>query len=177
MLGKLQRPAMGMTRLFSTLVKKPKLELTMRTPYRTIFNNFTEFTRVYVNSLEGQIAIGTRSTSRVYLLPPGGVTVKNMQPGDGNLSESQSGEFVHGGTVPRIASLDDIPSPYLEGWMDPFFETGYFPLMQIARGCPFTCAFCNSGVTQNSKINAHSVENVKAVPAKPERPVRPTRCV
>lgn len=97
MLGKLQRPAMGMTRLFSTLVKKPKLELTMRTPYRTIFNNFTEFTRVYVNSLEGQIAIGTRSTSRVYLLPPGGVTVKNMQPGDGNLSESQSGEFVHGG--------------------------------------------------------------------------------
>ncbi len=76
--------------------------------------------------------------------------------------DPRSGDFVHGGTVPRLTSLDDIPSPYLGGWMDPFFETGYFPLMQIARGCPFTCAFCNSGVTQNSKINAHSVENVKA---------------
>ena len=34
--------------------------------------------------------------------------------------------------------LDEIPSPYLLGWMDPFLATGYFPMMQIARGCPFT---------------------------------------
>lgn len=40
-------------RLFASVIKKPKLELTMRTPYRTIFENFSEFTRVYVNSLEG----------------------------------------------------------------------------------------------------------------------------
>lgn len=73
-----------------------------------------------------------------------------------------SGDFVHGGEVPRIRDLDEIPSPYLGGWLDPWFETGYFPLLQIARGCPFSCSFCNSGVRQNSKINAHSVENVKA---------------
>jgi radical SAM superfamily enzyme YgiQ (UPF0313 family) len=70
-------------------------------------------------------------------------------------------EFVIGPEVERIRDLDEIPSPYLAGLMDPFFETGYFPLMQVARGCPFTCAFCNSSVKSNSKIFAHSIENVK----------------
>ena len=35
-------------RAFSVLPKLPKLELTMRTPYNTFFNNFSTFTRVYV---------------------------------------------------------------------------------------------------------------------------------
>ena len=75
--------------------------------------------------------------------------------------DPRSGEFVVGGEVARIRDLDEIPSPYLGGWMDPFLATGYFPLLQIARGCPFTCAFCNSGVTDNNRVFAHSVENVK----------------
>ena len=74
----------------------------------------------------------------------------------------KSGEFVIGGPVERILDLDEIPSPYLAGLMDPFWSTGYFPLMQIARGCPFTCQFCNSAVKSNSKVYAHSLENVKA---------------
>ncbi len=73
-----------------------------------------------------------------------------------------SGEFVMGPSVERIVDLDDIPSPYLAGLMDPYFATGYFPLMQIARGCPFTCQFCNSSVKSNSKVYAHSLDNVKA---------------
>jgi radical SAM superfamily enzyme YgiQ (UPF0313 family) len=70
--------------------------------------------------------------------------------------------LVCGADVPRILDLDEIPSPYLAGLLDPFFATGYFPLMQIARGCPFTCQFCNSSVKSNSKVYAHSLENVKA---------------
>jgi len=35
-------------------------------------------------------------------------------------------------------------------------------MMQISRGCPFTCAFCNSRLRSNSKINSHFLENVKA---------------
>lgn len=61
----------------------------------------------------------------------------------------------------RIKDLDDIPSPYLNGMLDPWFETSYFPLMQITRGCPFTCTYCNSGVDNNNRVYAHSVENVK----------------
>lgn len=74
----------------------------------------------------------------------------------------RTGEFVQGGEIERIRELDEIPSPYLAGLMDPFFQTGYFPMLQIARGCPFTCAFCNSSVRTNSKIYAHSLENIKA---------------
>lgn len=73
----------------------------------------------------------------------------------------KSGEFIVGGEVDRIRDLDEIPSPYLAGLMDPFLKTGYFPMMQITRGCPFTCAFCNSGVTSNNRVFAHSVQNVK----------------
>ena len=76
--------------------------------------------------------------------------------------DRKTGEFVAGGAVERILDLDEIPSPYLAGLMDPFWKSGYFPLMQIARGCPFTCQFCNSSVKSNSKVYAHSLENVKA---------------
>ncbi len=75
--------------------------------------------------------------------------------------DRKTGEFVHGGELERIYSLDEIPSPYLAGYMDPFFETGYFPMMQIARGCPFSCQYCNSAVAENNKIYSHSAENVK----------------
>ena len=71
-------------------------------------------------------------------------------------------QFMKGAPVERIRDLDEIPSPYLAGVMDPFLTTGYFPMLQITRGCPFTCTYCNSGVVGNSKVYAHSVENVKA---------------
>lgn len=75
--------------------------------------------------------------------------------------DRKTGDFVHGGELERIRDLDEIPSPYLAGYMDPFFETGYFPMMQIARGCPFSCQYCNSAVAENNKINSHTAENVK----------------
>jgi radical SAM superfamily enzyme YgiQ (UPF0313 family) len=75
--------------------------------------------------------------------------------------DPRDGAFVKAQPVDRIKDLDEIPSPYVNGWMDPYLKTGYFPIMQIARGCPFSCAFCNSGVASNSRIYAHSVENVK----------------
>lgn len=68
-------------RFFGVLPKLPKVELTMRTPYRTFFENFNGFTRIYVNTSKGLIAIGNRSIPRVYLLPPGELSVKNIQHG------------------------------------------------------------------------------------------------
>jgi len=76
--------------------------------------------------------------------------------------DPRTGDFVRGADLPRLRDLDEIPSPYLLGWMDPYYTTGYFPMLQIARGCPFTCAFCNSSVKGNSKVFAHSIENVCA---------------
>ncbi len=76
--------------------------------------------------------------------------------------DPNTGDFVVGSELSRIMDLDDIPSPYTSGLLDPYFDTGYFPMMQLARGCPFTCQFCNSSVRGNSKVYAHSLENIKA---------------
>ncbi len=94
-----------------------------------------------------------------------GHSLQGLQEGPvaGNLwIDRRTGDFVQGDEVERIRDLDEIPSPYLAGLMDPFFATGYFPILQISRGCPFTCSFCNSSVRSNSKIFRHSIENVKA---------------
>jgi radical SAM superfamily enzyme YgiQ (UPF0313 family) len=94
-----------------------------------------------------------------------GKTIEGLQeaPVPGNIwIDRRTSAFVHGGEIPRIANLDEIPSPYLAGLMDPFFGTGYFPMLQIARGCPFSCEFCNSAVVSNNRVYAHSLENVKA---------------
>lgn len=81
----------------------------------------------------------------------------------GNLwIDPKTGDAVRGAEVARIRDLDEIPSPYLAGLMDKFFDTGYFALMQLARGCPFTCAFCNSSVKSNSKAFRYSFERTKA---------------
>lgn len=85
------------------------------------------------------------------------------EPIPGNMwIDRRTGACVRGPEVERIADLDEIPSPYLGGWLDAFLRTGYFPLLQIARGCPFSCAFCNSSVASNNRIFRHSAENVKA---------------
>ena len=85
--------------------------------------------------------------------------LEEMVPGN-DWIDPKTGAFVRGTQVSRIMDLDEIPSPYLMGLMDPYYSSGYFPMLQIARGCPFTCQFCNSSVKENSKIFAHSVENV-----------------
>jgi hypothetical protein len=61
--------------------------------------------------------------------------------------------FYDGGTRPRIKDLDQIPSPYSNGIMDEFFDGTLTPLVETARGCPFTCNFCNAGDKYFTKVN------------------------
>ena len=85
-------------RFFGVLPKVPKVELTIRTPYRTLFNGFSGFTRLYVTTLKGQIAIGNKSIPRVYLLPPGEMKVQNITAGTGNFLDADSnGILMHTG--------------------------------------------------------------------------------
>ena len=84
-------------RMFGVVPKLPKMELTLRTPYRTIFKNFNKFTRLYVWTVDGLLSIGNRSNPRVYLLPPGEVEVKGVEKGDGNSSKYDDGKFIHAG--------------------------------------------------------------------------------
>ena len=38
--------------------------------------------------------------------------------------------------------LNDIPSPYLNGLLDPFLDQPYIPLLETNRSCPYRCTFC-----------------------------------
>ena len=84
-------------RFFGVTPKLPKVELTCRTPYRTLFANFNGFTRLYVGTLKGQMAIGNKSIPRVYLLPPGEMKVQGITDGEGNKTTSTDGLFMHTG--------------------------------------------------------------------------------
>lgn len=53
-------------------------------------------------------------------------------------------EIVTGPMLPRL-TLSDIPSPYLMGLMDKFFDENLAPMIHTTRGCPFKCAFCTEG--------------------------------
>ena len=58
-------------------------------------------------------------------------------------------------------SLDEIPSPYLSGLMDVFFEDNAIPLLESNRGCPYSCSFCQQGTKYFSKIRFYKGNRIK----------------
>lgn len=72
------------------------------------------------------------------------------------------GKLLKAPTPLRMAQMEDIPSPYLTGLLDPFFDGRLSPLIQTNRGCPFTCTYCADGTRLVNKINHFTVERVKA---------------
>ena len=58
------------------------------------------------------------------------------------------------------SSLDDIPSPYLSGRMDKFFEDGSIPLLESNRGCPYACTFCQQATKYFSKMRYYSARRI-----------------
>ena len=60
--------------------------------------------------------------------------------------------LVMGKALPRIKSLEELPSPYLTGLMDKFFDGVLTPLIHTTRGCPFTCTFCTEGADYYNKV-------------------------
>jgi radical SAM superfamily enzyme YgiQ (UPF0313 family) len=62
----------------------------------------------------------------------------------------------------RIRDLEEIPSPYLTGKFDEFFDGRLWPLIQTKRGCPFKCTFCTEGLDYYDKISRFSVNTVQS---------------
>lgn len=68
----------------------------------------------------------------------------NSRPALGNCHYRVDGEIVKGPLIRRI-DIDSVPSPYLMGLMDKFFDENLGPMIHTTRGCPFRCAFCTEG--------------------------------
>jgi len=69
-------------------------------------------------------------------------------------------ELVVGGKTPRIENMDIIPSPFLNGLMDKWFDGYYAPMIETARGCPFSCSFCYKGQPWFSRVGRFSTERI-----------------
>ena len=80
--------------------------------------------------------------------------------------EKKSGKIIFGEKEDsRIGvgdiKLEHIPSPYLSGAMDVFFEDGAIPLLESNRGCPYSCSFCQQGTNYFSRIRYYDESRVK----------------
>lgn len=69
--------------------------------------------------------------------------------------------LIVGPKLTRLRELDDIPSPYLTGLMDQFFDGRLTPFLETNRGCPFQCTFCHTGNDYFNKINSFSLERIR----------------
>ncbi|HNX68454.1 MAG TPA: B12-binding domain-containing radical SAM protein [Candidatus Omnitrophota bacterium] len=73
---------------------------------------------------------------------------------------SKHPQLITGGVTPRLKNLDEIPSPYLTGLLDPFFDGVLTPFIETNRGCPFTCSYCHTSHKYFNPIAMFSVERI-----------------
>ena len=53
----------------------------------------------------------------------------------------------------KIDGRDSIPSPYLTGLLDKFLNGKFIPSFETARGCPFSCTFCDQGIDETKIVS------------------------
>lgn len=65
---------------------------------------------------------------------------------------------------PRFKELE-IPSPYLEGIFDSYFDRytyNFMPVWETNRGCPYHCTFCDLGADYYNKLHLFPTERLLA---------------
>jgi radical SAM superfamily enzyme YgiQ (UPF0313 family) len=61
----------------------------------------------------------------------------------------------------RMKDVGEIPSPWLSGIQDEFFDGKLAPMIETNRGCPFTCTFCVQGTGWYTKVHNFSLDRMK----------------
>lgn len=134
-----------------------------RSPEQLEFLTFRPHTDVYIE-LEAESAFAGL-VSRVLDWRDGGAPVlQGIHEGcvyiEPSTRNSKEPALVKGDLPSRIRNLDEIPSPYLTGMMDGFFDGRLTPFLETNRGCPFQCTFCHTGADYFQKINMFSIDRV-----------------
>jgi hypothetical protein len=70
------------------------------------------------------------------------------------------GEVVATDIPPRHKQVEEIPSPWLTGALDEFFDGKLAPLLETNRGCPFTCTFCVQGTRWYAKVHNFTQDRI-----------------
>ena len=65
------------------------------------------------------------------------------------------------GQTERIKDINVIPSPYLTGALDEFFNLPLIPMIETTRGCPFTCTFCTDGLAIKNRVFRYDAERTR----------------
>jgi putative methyltransferase len=79
------------------------------------------------------------------------------------ISFRRSGQTVTTPPGTRLGKDLPVPSPYLNGMLDPFLAPshgGRIALWETNRGCPFACCFCDWGVRTKNKVRLHGMDRV-----------------
>lgn len=131
-----------------------QLDFLLRRPstdFHTLFEGEVAFTKIVERVLARRSNGGDIFDSPV----DGTVFIERSTRG------SKSAALVLGSMPGRIRNLDEIPSPYLTGQLDHFFDGRLPPFIETNRGCPFQCSFCHTGADYFRKINMFSIERVR----------------
>ena len=83
----------------------------------------------------------------------------NKNPIDGVIKIDKEGKLIKSKPVPLL-DLNELPSPYLGGFLEEFTQSPYKPQLQTLRGCPYACKFCVSG-RDTIKIRKFPMEQIK----------------
>lgn len=86
---------------------------------------------------------------------------KKNRTTSGNCYYIYNNDIITSDFLLRIVNLDEIPSPYLSGILDKFFDGILVPNIQTKRGCPFCCAYCQEGQNYFNLVSRFSFERIK----------------
>ena len=147
--------------------KDPTLPIIMGGPnIRTYKKGIEEFLRTnkYVDTycmFAGEISV-YKILKFLLNQPKNKRTAKNLkdQTFDGCYSISEN-RLIGNSNYSKPEDLDEVPSPFLTGLMDPFLKEGYYPIFETNRGCPFSCTFCIWGISALNKVLKFSMKRVK----------------
>ncbi len=81
-----------LNRVFFSIARSPKMELTIRTPYKTLVSKLSDFTRIVTKTNQAVLIVQNNMPPAMHVLPPGYLKVRLNNP-----SDDFSGDFMHTG--------------------------------------------------------------------------------